>query len=538
MPTEPPFNKNNSEIQQAKTQLSRRHFIQNSASTILAAGAIGTSGALLSEPVRVEGRLLEPAAGVVKKQKNGVDMATRYECAQVLEQGVFTKKVAFNTTVYPHWIGQSDSFWYTRDIKGGGVRYRLVNAKTGSNRAAFNHPALANALAKASGQEVEPDHLPLADVDIALSPRTVCFAAFGKNWIYDDRKKCCKQIEVPPKVWKVSPDGKKALFVRDYNLWIKDLAGGQERALTSDGEQFYSYAGSPTVYGRQEAPMVDAVWSPDSKRVLTQLIDTRGVGIGMPLVQHVPADGSLRPTILNPERRVAIPGDEQVEAWQPLTIDVESGHMQKADYRPCRVGYPPYAGFFVAGRGWWDVDGRHAYLVYLECEGMEVQLLKWDTQRGELQVLIEETPTTPFTLIPITHIRAPMTPLPESNELIWYSERNGWAHLYLYDLKTGKLKNPITQGDWLVRNVLHYDAERRELFIQTAGRQAGVDGHAYPSDVSRRRRHERQSDRIQRRIDPYRLSQRAQDAELRFYHIESARRQRSGIWNCCAQGRD
>ena len=60
--------------------------------------------------------------------------------------------------------------------------------------------------------------------------------------------------------------------------------------------------------------------------------------------------------------------------------------------------------------------------------------------------------------------------LSDTDELIRYSERTGWAHLYLYDLSTGKLKNAITNGNWRVRDVIHFDSEARELFIQIAGR--------------------------------------------------------------------
>jgi dipeptidyl aminopeptidase/acylaminoacyl peptidase len=76
-------------------------------------------------------------------------------------------------------------------------------------------------------------------------------------------------------------------------------------------------------------------------------------------------------------------------------------------------------------------------------------------------------------LIPCTHLFVLLRPLPGGKELLWYSERSGFAHLYLYDLETGALKNAITQGDWVLRNILHFDSDTRELTIQTAGRVAG-----------------------------------------------------------------
>src|SRR4029078_13198130 len=65
--------------------------------------------------------------------------------------------------------------------------------------------------------------------------------------------------------------------------------------------------------------------------------------------------------------------------------------------------------------------------------------------------------------------------LPASNEFIWFTERDGWGHLYLYDLTTGKLKNQITKGDFAVWRVLKVDEKNREIYFLAGGREAGVD---------------------------------------------------------------
>jgi len=405
-----------------------------------------------------------------------------YQRAEKLEQGVFTKKVAFNTTIYPHWIGDTDCFWYMRQTRQGQT-YRRVDAKAQTNQPAFNHDALAAALAEASGQHAMADNLPLSDLDMINAPHTIRFSAYGKRWAFTAQNRGCESIDVHPADWKISPNSKQAIFVRDYNLWVRDLASGEERALTLDGEVFRVYAGSATVSGRKEMPVMDALWSPDSSRVLTQVIDTRNVNIGPPLVQHVPLDGSVRPRVLNPERRVAFPGDEHIEAWRILAIDVKDGNVQYADYDALPVVYPPYNGYFTSNRGWWDADNQHGYFIEQQGGGQAIRLVRFDTTTGSTQVLIEEKAELALTLVPVSHLKTLVIPLQNSNELIWYSESSGWAHLYLYELSTGRLKKPITQGDWLVRNVLHFDAEQRELFIQTAGRVKGRN--PYYCDICR-----------------------------------------------------
>ena len=87
--------------------------------------------------------------------------------------------------------------------------------------------------------------------------------------------------------------------------------------------------------------------------------------------------------------------------------------------------------------------------------------------------MLEETSDTHLAFSGNENLTHTMQILPETDELIWYSERSGWAHFYLYDLKTGALKNTLTSGEWRVRNSVRFDPVRRELFLTTSGRVAG-----------------------------------------------------------------
>ena len=413
---------------------------------------------------------------------NPDDINTRYQRAQQLMSGVFTKDVAFNTTLYPHWIGDTDRCWYIRQTREG-QHFLVLDAKEGRCQAAFDHQALALALSAASDCEVQADNLPLTDLDLGEAPELITFTAFNKRWSYTAATAACQELSINPQGWTLSPDGRQALFVRDHNLWLHELDSGRERPLTDDGEAFYRYAGTPTVYGRNEVNTVEAIWSPDSKRIFTQLLDTRDIAVAPPIVEYVPADGSLRPKIRNPERRMAIFTDEHIEAYRFLTINLEDNSRHFIDYRPCPVLRPPYVGYFSSRRAWWGDDSRHSYFIDHERGGKRAYLVKLDTDTGKAQRLIEESSDFTVNLTPISHMHMLLQPILESNELIWFSERSGYAHLYLYELSTGRFKHAITQGDWLVRNILHLDLARRELFIQTAGRGAGRN--PYYCDICR-----------------------------------------------------
>ena len=396
-------------------------------------------------------------------------------------QAIFKKKIVLNSAIVPYWIKGTDSFWYLKETRNGNC-YRLVNARSQTNSLAFDHRALASSLIEESGENLTPEKLPISDITITLSPTIVIFSAFGNIWKFDNSVKQCKKIDTYPSDWKISPDGKKAAFVKNYNLWVKDLVDGEERALTKDGAEFYTYGCAPTVSGRDLPPIMDYIWSPDSSHLLSHLIDTTSVRKAVPLIQYVPVNATY-PTILNPNRRVASSQDENVEAWQLLSVEVTTGHIQLFDYKPCAIRYPHYLGLFCAGRGWWGLDSRYALCIYQEVDGTGTKLIRCDSRTGGVEVLLEEMPETEATIIPATQLRAMSTPLKNSDEFVWYSERSGWAHLYLYNAQTGQLKNAITSGKWVVRNILHIDEQRREIYIQTAGRV--VSRNPYYRDICR-----------------------------------------------------
>ncbi|MBL4826101.1 MAG: DPP IV N-terminal domain-containing protein [Spongiibacteraceae bacterium] len=473
-------------ISKVKKSLSRRGFLQNSAGVTMALGA-GSYTASTGAQARAAAKAPQTSACSANEMSvPSSGMERRYERAQTILQGAHFykgKKIAINTALTPHWIGNSDHFWYERETWEG-KKFQIVDARNTTNRPAFDHKMLAHALAKKAGKNIDPENLPITNFGITLSPRSLTFEAFGKSWVFDEAQETCKEKAAVHPDGKVSPDGKKVAFIRDYNLWVQDVKTGKAQKLTDDGEQFHCYGNAPTVLGAAAFPIKDFIWSPDSKKLATCLINTRNVRGGTPLVQHVPMDGTIRPTVVYPGRRVAISGDENVETWQLCTVDIVTGAMKKIDHRALPISYPPYWGFFPSLRGWWDKDSRTLYFVDQESDQTQTKLCIWDSQTGKTMVRFAEDPDLRAALNPKTHpFKFMIKYLPETNELIWYSERSGWAHLYLYNLKTGKLKNAITRGNWLVRSILSFNAQSRELVIQSAGRVKGRN--PYYQDICR-----------------------------------------------------
>ena len=396
-------------------------------------------------------------------------MEIRYQRAQTLMQGIWTKNnIALNATILPHWIENTSCFWYEKNHHVG-KEYRLVNADTSSNELAFDHAALANALSKVTKENVSAKDLPIRKITIALSPLTVSFAAFNKCWSFDGEH--CEEIDITPRNWVISPDGKLAAIARNHNLWLRDLTSGEEYALTEDGESRFAYAAPGSAWGYPTGAGMQVLWSPDSKQLFTVQHDTRKLKT-TPYVTHVPPDGNLRPTVI--ERPVAYPGDDNIEEYRLLTIDVKSGIICDAHYQRVPVSRNSW-GFFNAHLGWWATNSQRAYFVDQERGDKAIRVVEFDIHTGATKILFEETSETQINISANSEDYPPFFVIPESNELIWWSERSGWAHLYLYDLETGILKHAVTEGNWQVRDVIHFDAERREVYVQTAGRVENRD---------------------------------------------------------------
>lgn len=422
---------------------------------------------------------------LIKSTEAGInhhEMLARYELAQHFNQGTFGTSVARNTTLFPVWIADSHCFWYQRELSGG-KEFRLVDAEKGTNTAAFNHQTLAKALEKATGETVEANNLPINIPDyqavsilkIRLQPLVVTFNAFDKRWEFNDEAGILNEVEPVPGNWVISPDGRQAAFRRDHNIWVRDLETGVERGLTTDGEEFFQYGVPGSIWGNDafvSMLALQARWSPDGKRLFTVQLDQRQVKM-IGEIQHVPVDGSLRPKTT--QRKLAFPEDAHVETYRLVVIDVETARIIEANYARIPVTMGAMGGFFDNSLGWWGVDNRRAYFVDVDRYYKYARVVEFDTKTSLTRILFEETSITRLDLIMDPIGLARLLPIPETNELLWCSERSGWAHCYLYDLETGALKNTVTSGEWVVRDVIHFDAKFRELFLATSGRVSGRD---------------------------------------------------------------
>ena len=406
-------------------------------------------------------------------------MDKRYSNAHQLMKCLWTKKGPLNTTVYPTWVKETDTFWYIRDLNGG-KEFRLVDAKSASNDVAFDHQRLSAVLSKSSEKKVDPKNLPFSSIELNVEQATIRFKAFDKHWEFDESAGSCTEIPLPFGPQEiVSPNGKLLVFVRDYNLWLRNLETRDEEPLTRDGKEDYVYGAPGTAWGPSMGCGLQVLWSPDSQRILTVQRDTREVK-SLPVMHHVPKDGDIRPEVSL--HKFAYPGDDHIESLRLLSICIESGKHIPANYSQIPVTRNSY-GFFTANLGWWNINSQLAYFVDVDRYYKYARVVEFDTTTGMTKVLFDENSDTQINLMNNADMPPSYVPIPETNELLWYSERSGWAHLYLYDLNNGQLKNVVTEGTWLVRDVVTFSPERREIFLQTGSRS--LNRNPYYRDLVR-----------------------------------------------------
>ncbi|KGM54912.1 peptidase S9 [Lysobacter arseniciresistens ZS79] len=374
-------------------------------------------------------------------------------------------------------VWQDDRHFWFKDHDADGDHFRRVDAATGAITDAFDHDALAAALAKASGKDMDAARLPVTGFGIAADGRFDI--ALGKQHYLCDlqREATCEAAsgtttrkpagdDAPGSDAPVveSPDGRLAAFIRDWNLWVRNTATGVETQLTTDGVTDYGYATDNAGWTHSDRPIL--VWSPDSTKIATFQQDQRrtsemvlvSTAIGAPEVERW---------------KYPFVGDEHVTMIERVVIDVPARKVVRLDLPPDQHRSTLCDDVSCYG-GWEDVqwapDSRTLAFASTSRDHKDTWLRVADATTGAVREVYHERVPTYFES---GNGRVNWKYLPESNEFIWFSERSDWGHLYLYDLADGTLKHAITGGVGNVTEVLHVDPGSRTLWFRGVGMEDG-----------------------------------------------------------------
>ncbi|MDB4198872.1 S9 family peptidase [Polaribacter sp.] len=364
---------------------------------------------------------------------------------------------------------------YTTKTKDG-KKFVLVNTKTQTKETAFNHEKLAKTLSKELDKEINANALPISNVSFSDNLNTLQFIAFNQKYRYKIKEHTLVQHpserNLADRNEHVSPNGKLVAYIDAYNLWIRDLDTNKKTQLTFDGKQDYGYATNNAGWIKNDGAVLK--WSPNSDKIATFQQDARGVGmmyltssnVGHPRLEAwkhpLPGDAE----IFTIERVIIHLGN------QPKTVRLK---MEKDFQRGTTTDH-------IAGRNnelldaQWNKKGTKFAFVSSSRDHKIAHLQIADAQTGAVTSVHKEVVATYYESGVNTEN---WKVLFDSNEFIWYSEKTDWGHLYLYDLKTKALKNKITSGDFIVKQIKSIDEEKRQLYFYAGGKEAGNPYHNY-----------------------------------------------------------
>lgn len=270
------------------------------------------------------------------------------------------------------------------------------------------------------------------------------------------------RFETTPEM-AVSPSGERAVFIRDHDLWLREMATGAEKRLTTDGVEDFGYGTNNAGWIRSPRPVVK--WSPDSRRLATFRHDARGVGymtLTSTKVGHPEVD----------RWRYPLPEDSVIFRIHRIVIDLDAPEgrgvvplaMAPDQHRTTCSDHVACGGEF--GDVEWSTDGARLAFVSSSRDHKTAVVRMADTRTGEVRDLFAETEETFVHSIGWRYLSS-------SHEILWYSQRDGWGHLYLYDSESGELKRQVTSGDWTTLEIESVDEERREVWFTAGGREPG-----------------------------------------------------------------
>ena len=445
--------------------LSRRGFLTAALAGGIAAASVppaeqrsanGAAGA--TEPIEppTASTVLPPKSQSQASLKN---IATLEAYARAVNLWAVTDGKTLNAHIDPHWLADGDRFWYVAMRKGGVKEYLLVDMPSGTRAQAFNHFRLAESWVRLEHHKINAHAL---DINIIAITDGAMIFNMGKRGY---RCKLNDYTVTPHSLWKartiapafaatdpgrwsvespVSPDGRWRIEIRNFNVFLKPAHGNGEHRLTDDGtaDDYFE----PRVF-----------WSHNSRKFLV-LRTIPGFDRQVKELDYAVTANEAKLVSFFYQK----PGDK-VAITRPHLF-----HVSPAREIPISVELAPNPWRITEIR--WNPDSEAFTYLYNQRDHQVMRVIGVNAATGQCRTLVEEICHDDRSPKFFVYSGKEFTfYLPESNEMIWMSERDGWNHLYLYNLKTGTVKNRITSGPWVVRHVDHVDPVKRQIWFQAGG---------------------------------------------------------------------
>jgi len=437
------------------------------------------------------------------------------------------EKLIFSTNVDPHWLKKSDRFWYMYETTDG-KKWWLVDPAKGEKKVLFDNADLAAKITRIVKDAFDAQHLGLDSMRFIKDENWIQFEVKSTQEI--DKKDTATKKGTPPvkekktfyfeyniltgeltelndfkkpkrkPTWaSLSPDSSVILFGRNYNLYWMDKTNYEkalkneddstivDHALTTDGIENFSYFSEGNLSGNGDSNVdkeknknkrksVFAYWSPNSKHFILVRVDNRKVKD----LWVINSLSDPRPTLET--YKYWMPGEKESPVDHAYIFDVAAQNgkeMSVSLFKDQNISLWADPGKINArdddfrATKWLGTNDKF-YFTRTSRDLKKVDVCVADVATGAIKPLIEERFNTYLETRRLGLVN-------EGKEFIQWSERDGYAHLYLYD-ENGKLKNQITSGTYHVENILGIDEAKRILYFSANGKEPGEDPyylHAY-----------------------------------------------------------
>jgi dipeptidyl aminopeptidase/acylaminoacyl peptidase len=379
-------------------------------------------------------------------------------------------------TIIPHWLADGNAFWYAQGAPDNTIIYR-VDPGANAKLALFDSERLRKALTPILGHEPPYKGLPFESFAFS-GEKMIQFSVENKTFLCDLQSYTITSVPSPspeeaarfaPRVFTreyflagrqpasevLSPDQRWFASVKDYNLWLRSTYDGREERLTTDGVQGYEW----DVEGLKWMP-----WSPNGLKLAVFKTDYRKV-LRIPNVHWLK-------TNLETEWIYTVNAGGPLPKSELAIVDILSKkqvHVEIGDETDCYLT--------IVG---WLPDGSELIFARFDRAFKKVEVMAADPSTGVTRIVLTESQPT-FIRLQHSVIYANevgMTLLPDGKRFIWTSERDGWNHLYLYDLK-GNLIRRLTQGTFPVLRVMAIDEKEGWVYYSAHGEERLYDTHLY-----------------------------------------------------------
>ncbi|MEX2284475.1 MAG: DPP IV N-terminal domain-containing protein [Gemmatimonadota bacterium] len=383
-----------------------------------------------------------------------------------------TNLMVAGDVVNPVWLEDGSRFWYRNKTKAGS-EFTMIDPAANTKRPVFDHARLAAAMSIAKDTAYEPHKLPFTTFNFTTGrPNVIEFNASRRRWSCDIAAYNCTHADTlrNQNRYVGSPDSTMEVFTSNHNLWLRRKGTTDSTQLTTDGVEFWSYGATnprPSqlqnlkVGASPPPPRAQVRWSPDSKKLAVYRTDERKVE-HMHYISYTPQ----RPRHFS--QPYALPGDSVVPKPNIHIIDIATKKNIPLTLTPVpnqlQLGGSPLDSM-------WTRDSKRINFSYLTRASKALYLVEADAETGTVRVIVGDSARTWVETNP--QGRPSWLVSDDGMDAIWWSERDGWPHIYRVDARTGKMKNQITSGAWASGDVLFVDQPKKLVYFTGRGREDG-----------------------------------------------------------------